>query len=58
VVGEPITDDVVTAYDTAIAAGAMPLKEPAQKPWGQLVAYVRAQDGSLIELCSPVGSAG
>jgi catechol 2,3-dioxygenase-like lactoylglutathione lyase family enzyme len=50
-----VTDDVALAYDRAVAAGAAPLKAPVEKPWGQVVAYVRAKDGSLIELCSPVG---
>lgn len=49
-----VTKNVEAAYKKAIAAGAIPLKEPTQKPWGQVVAYVRAIDGSLIELCSPV----
>ncbi len=30
-------------------------KEPEEKPWGQVVGYVRALDGSIIELCSPIG---
>ena len=50
-----VTDDVATSYVRALAAGAMPVKGPAAKPWGQIVAYVRDKDGSLIELRSPVG---
>jgi lactoylglutathione lyase len=50
-----VTEDVAAAYAKAVAAGAVPINEPIAKPWGQVVAYVRAQDGSLIELCSPVG---
>ncbi len=50
-----VTDDVATAYAKAIAAGASPIKAPIEKPWGQVVAYVRAKEGSLIELCSPIG---
>lgn len=50
-----VADDVAAAYATAVAAGAVPIKPPMEKPWGQTVAYVRAQDGSLIELCSPMG---
>ncbi len=49
-----VTDDVEAAYKKAISAGAIPLKKPAQKPWGQIVGYIRALDGSLIELCSPI----
>ena len=51
-----VTDDVAQAYARAVAAGATPLKEPLEKPWGQVVAYVRAREGSLIELCSPMGA--
>lgn len=50
-----VTDDVASAYAHAIAAGAVAVKEPISKPWGQVVAYVRAREGSLIELCSPMG---
>ena len=50
-----VTDDVASAYAKAVAAGAIPIKPPMEKPWGQVVAYVRAKDGTLIELCSPVG---
>lgn len=49
------TSDVPAAYRTAVAAGATPLAEPAAKPWGQVVAYVRDPDGVLIELCTPLG---
>jgi lactoylglutathione lyase len=49
-----VTDDVPSAYAKAVAAGAVPLHAPAQKPWGQVVAYVRSLEGTLIELCSPV----
>ncbi|HEY9825820.1 MAG TPA: VOC family protein [Stenomitos sp.] len=51
-----VTDDVASAYQKAVASGAVGIKEPSQKPWGQVVGYVRAKDGTLIELCSPVGS--
>ncbi|MET3137275.1 lactoylglutathione lyase [Undibacterium sp. GrIS 1.2] len=50
-----VTEDVSAAYVKAISAGAVAIKEPMQKPWGQTVAYVRSQEGSLIELCSPIG---
>lgn len=49
-----ITDDVATAYTKALAAGAVAIKEPLAKPWGQSVAYVRCPDGTLVEICSPV----
>jgi lactoylglutathione lyase len=48
------TDDVQGAYDRAVAAGAAPWQPPAEKPWGQIVAYVRDPDGTLVEICTPV----
>ena len=49
-----VTEDVSAAYKKAISAGATAIKEPEEKPWGQMVGYVRATDGSIIELCSPI----
>ncbi|MFY2763486.1 VOC family protein [Arenimonas sp. MALMAid1274] len=51
-----VTDDVPAAHERAIAHGATSLAAPATKPWGQVVAYVRAPDGSLVELCTPIGA--
>lgn len=51
-----VTEDVSSAYAKAVAAGAVPLHAPEQKPWGQLVAYVRSLEGTLVELCSPIDS--
>lgn len=48
-----VTDDVPAAVQRALAAGATLLHEPTTKPWGQVVAYVRAPDGTLVELCTP-----
>lgn len=53
-----VCSDVTAAYGQAVAAGASALAEPALKPWGQVVAYVRAAEGTLIELCSPMGGSG
>jgi catechol 2,3-dioxygenase-like lactoylglutathione lyase family enzyme len=50
-----VTADVAAAHQAAIASGARELAPPAAKPWGQVVSYVRAPDGCLIELCTPVG---
>jgi lactoylglutathione lyase len=46
------TDDVSAACQRAVSAGAQLIKAPTVKPWGQTVAYVRAPDGTLVELCS------
>lgn len=50
-----VTDDVASAYANAVAAGAASVTPPTEKPWGQIAAYVRTPEGSLIELCSPIG---
>jgi catechol 2,3-dioxygenase-like lactoylglutathione lyase family enzyme len=49
-----VTQDVHAAYNSALAHGAVELSAPTQKPWGQVVSYVRAPDGTLVELCTPV----
>ena len=48
-----VFDDVDAAYRRAVAAGATAVSPPAQKPWGQTVAYVRDDDGVLVEICTP-----
>jgi lactoylglutathione lyase len=48
-----VTEDVAGAFAVAVKAGADPVAKPKQKPWGQLVAYVRDPNGFLVEICSP-----
>ena len=48
------TDNVQQLYDQALAAGAKSLAAPDVKPWGQTVAYVRDNNGHLVEICTPV----
>jgi catechol 2,3-dioxygenase-like lactoylglutathione lyase family enzyme len=48
------TENVAAAHAKAISEGALELVPPSQKPWGQMVSYVRSPDGILIELCTPV----
>lgn len=50
-----VTLDVASAHAHALKEGATELCAPVTKPWGQIVSYVRAPDGCLIELCTPVG---
>ncbi len=51
-----VTQDVAAAHALAIACGAQELSPPTEKPWGQIVSYVRCPDGLLVELCTPVSS--
>ncbi|GLS86437.1 lactoylglutathione lyase [Cypionkella aquatica] len=47
------TTDVAAAVARAIDAGAVLVKPITEMPWGQTLAYVRAPEGTLIELCTP-----
>ncbi len=49
-----VTEFVREAHARAVSAGAISLKAPMVKPWGQTISYVRCPDGTLVELCSPV----
>ncbi len=49
-----VTDDPLGGYAIAVAAGAIAVKPPAAKPWGQVVGYVRDVNGCLVEICSPI----
>jgi len=50
-----VADDVPTAFARAVAAGALAVQPPTQKPWGQVVSYVRDCNGFLVELRTAVG---
>jgi uncharacterized glyoxalase superfamily protein PhnB len=50
-----VTEDVNLAHLNALKNGATELKKPEQKPWGQVVSYVRSPSGILLELCTPIG---
>jgi uncharacterized glyoxalase superfamily protein PhnB len=48
------TPDVPALFKRAVTAGANPVSEPATKPWGQTVAYLRDNSGFLVEICTPM----
>lgn len=50
-----VVEDVPRAFERAVTAGASVLSSPETKPWGQVVAYVRDQNGFIIELCTAMG---
>lgn len=50
-----VYDDVPEAHARALASGAKEICVPEAKPWGQTVSYVRCPDGTLVELCTPIG---
>lgn len=49
-----IAPDVSAAHSKALTAGALEMKAPETKPWGQTVSYVRSPDGTLVEICSAI----
>ena len=49
-----VTDHVEQQFDKAIKAGAISVVKPIQKPWGQIISYVRDNNGCLVEICSPI----
>ena len=51
-----VVEDVPAAVSLAVSNGAKMLKAPTKKPWGQTVAYMRAPDGMLVEVCTPIGA--
>ena len=48
------TPDVQSLFAQAVKTGATVVSEPATKPWGQTVAYLRDNCGFLVELCTPL----
>jgi len=51
-----VTDDVPKSFTRAVEAGALPVVQPIEKPWGQVISYVRDGNGFLVEICSEVAS--
>jgi lactoylglutathione lyase len=53
-----VFDDVEAAFIRAVEQGASALAEPARKPQGQTVGYVRDPFGNLVEIASPLDGDG
>jgi catechol 2,3-dioxygenase-like lactoylglutathione lyase family enzyme len=49
------TDDVPAALERALSAGAALVQGATDMPWGQTISYVRAPEGTLVEICTPTG---
>jgi lactoylglutathione lyase len=49
-----VADDIDAVYAAALKAGCVSLAEPADKPHGQRVAWVRDPFGTLVELGTPM----
>lgn len=49
-----IVEDVEKAFNHALVTGAVEVAKPVQKPWGQIVSYVRDNNGFIVEICDAV----
>jgi lactoylglutathione lyase len=49
-----VSSDVDALHSAALGAGCTPLADPADKPHGQRVAWVRDPFGTLLELATPM----
>lgn len=47
-----VTDNIQEIHKKALNNGAIELREPHQKPWGQYISHFRCPAGILIELSS------
>lgn len=54
VIDESQGETVDSCIAQALAAGAIMVKEPQVKPWGQTVAYIKDCNGFIVEICTPV----
>lgn len=50
-----ITEDVGAAFAHAVANGMESINEPTEKPWGQIVSWVKDANGILVEIATPMG---
>jgi lactoylglutathione lyase len=48
-----VTEALEHDWARAIAAGAVVVKPPELKPWGQVAGYLRDLDGFIVELATP-----
>ncbi len=49
-----VSEQVEAAIEQAVQAGAEMVEELVVKPWGQKVAYLKDNNGFLIEMCTPI----
>jgi lactoylglutathione lyase len=47
-----VTDDMDADWLRAVSAGAVAVKAPQAKPWGQTVGYLRDLNGHIVEFCT------
>ena len=48
------TENIEKDIEIALKAGAIQVEKIKTKPWGQKVAYLKDNNGFLIEICTPI----
>ncbi len=48
------SEEIENDFAKALQAGAVEEEPLVQKPWGQIVGYLRDNNGFLIEICTPM----
>ena len=51
-----VTENVHQVIEKALELGAIIVKKPKEKPWGQTVGYIQDLDGFLLEICTPMNA--
>ena len=51
-----VSEDVPAAWARAVEQGMTAVVEPVEKPWGQVVGWVRDDNGILVEIASPMAA--
>lgn len=49
-----VVENVEQSFKQAMETGAFEVAKPTQKPWGQIVSYVRDNNGFIVEICDAV----
>lgn len=49
-----VSDSIEKDFEQAIQSGAILIKAPEQKPWGQIVGYIKDINGFLVEICTRI----
>ncbi len=47
-----VVENIEEQFKHAVDSGALEIAKPTQKPWGQIVSYVRDNNGFIVELCT------
>ena len=49
-----VTENIEADFKKALEMGASEFEPLTKKPWGQIVGYIRDNNGFLIEICTPI----